>query len=331
MTRNDCQTQITEFINQCFFKLKADEPYLNEAKNIADHIKGKSFRDALTNENLMFISQFLIYTKSYQKFVIKGPDNFGLRRLNNGYEYILQSGMGINDIIEFNEFIGVILDNINQIAKDREIKILNIDKKQTKDSANAKIEAFISSNSEALIELFKCMVNEFEKKNNKVREYYNLLKKYFCKPTQELYCILLSKIVNVKSIEDTVNIDLKTALKAHLEYYNSDKKQNRKQVLLQVLKSSEENNEPKVRYLDDEYVELSKEATNQLNEIYFFVRCLNKEDLKEFASDPYSYFTHIDPIYRDDVAHDFIVTMNKKAEVPYRETITKRLRAKLVG
>lgn len=327
MQKITCEKEINELITLLEETIKKDETYIPMAKKVLIKLKNYS-NYGLNSSTLMFIQNFMIYTNSYKKVNVQG--DFGLNVFLDGKTHQLIPG-NIKSLDEFKLLIATISNNLRHILKYKNIKFLEAKNDDENEYFNKRINDFIKINLENLIKVYESSIEELNLKTNKIIEFINLLREYIKQPTEDKYSKILSKKAILNNILNANNITLKKLLKNYLESFNYENSKTNKKPSLVIVESKKENDMHQQKYIDDEYVTLSYEASAKLNEIYLFVRSLNKEDIKEFTSDPYSYFSHLDPLYRDDVAHDFIIQMKRKEEIPYRDTIAKRLKSKLVG
>lgn len=266
--------------------------------------------------------------------------NIGIPLLKENNHMIVDDGImitpgeNVKTLEEYNLLVKFLIATSNNINSGKEKNILLINEDAKKAYINSKIDNLFEVYAKKLFDSFvKCYRKLCIEKEN-ILTYYNLFEAYFDDATCDKYNDLMSKMHFLQSLEDK---EVKEEIRSFIKEYNSfikESKKPKKQVVQEVLVSREErmkNYESKkdaITYMDADSITLTLKQQEELNEIFDFVYNLDKEDFKEFASNPLSFFSHIDESYRPVIINKFINMMDETHDFKMKKTIAKRLEKK---
>lgn len=247
---------------------------------------------------------------------------------------MITPGENVKTLEEYNLLVKFLIATSNNINSGKEKNILLINQDAKKAFLNSKINNLFEVYAKKLFDVFvKCYRKLCMEKEN-ILTYYNLFKAYFDDASDDKYNDLMSKLHFLQSLEDKgVKEEVRSFIKEYNDFIKESKKP-KKQIIQEVLVSREErikdyeSKKNTITYSDDDSMTLTLEQQDELKEIFDFVYYLDKEDFKEFASDPLSFFSHIDESYRFIIINKFINMMNEADDFKMKKTIAKRLKMK---
>ena len=293
---------------------------LPKVKKTYDRFKENNIKEVFDDNSISDVEYFFIYELKMKDLVIQGTKDKGIAVHANDKRIELNPGNKINTLEELNALLKSIKNYYNQTNNKKEINFIEITKDEKEYYKNI-VNDFNTKNAKYIYDLFIKLYEEKENTIKKIQNFITLVDEYISNPNYAKYVYLMNN-------RPFMNNEDVRILKNELGKFLTQEKHE-----TQKLVSIYDNDKTKVndyKFVDDEMVTLSLNAQGVLDDIYSFVRELDKEGLKEFASDPLSYFSYIDD-EKENIIHNFAVLLNKDDTISYNKTIIKRLGFKIRG
>lgn len=289
-------------------------------KKTYDIFKENAISEVFNDETISNLEHFFIYERKMNDITIQGIKGKGIAVHIDNKRIELTAGNKINSLEELDVLLKAIRDYYGEKNGNGELKFIEISVAE-EEYYKLLIEDYNEMNAKYIYDLFIKLYEEKQNGIKKIQNFIDLIDDYIKSPSNDKYVYLMNNRPFMNS-EDT------KILKRELNKFLVQEK-HESQKLVSIYSQKNLNND-NYKYVDDETIYLSSKAQNQLNEIYSFVKELDKEELKEFASDPMSYFSYIDD-EKENIIHNFAVLLNNDDTILYNKTIIKRLGFKIKG
>ena len=289
-------------------------------KKTYDIFKENAISKVFNDETISNLEHFFIYERKMNDITIQGIKGKGIAVHIDNKRIELTAGNKINSLEELDVLLKAIRDYYGEKNGNGELKFIEISVAE-EEYYKLLIEDYNEMNAKYIYDLFIKLYEEKQNGIKKIQNFIDLIDDYIKSPSNDKYVYLMNNRPFMNS-EDT------KILKRELNKFLVQEK-HESQKLVSIYSQKNLNND-NYKYVDDETIYLSSKAQNQLNEIYSFVKELDKEELKEFASDPMSYFSYIDD-EKENIIHNFAVLLNNDDTILYNKTIIKRLGFKIKG
>lgn len=293
---------------------------LSKVKVTYEKFKTNKLNEVFDDKTIDDLELFFLYESKMNDIVVQGTKGRGIAVYLEDKRIELNAGNNINSLQELNALLKAIRDYYRDKNKKNKINFVKItlDKEQY---YRTLLDEYASLNAKYIYNLFIKLYEEKQNGIKKIQNFIDLINDYVKSPSYDKYVYLMNNRPFMNS-EDT------KMLKNELSKFLAQEKHE-----FQKLVSIYDNNKTigdDYKYVDDELVTLSLNAQGVLDDIYSFVKELDKEGLKEFASDPLSYFSYIDD-EKENIIHNFAVLLNNDDTISYNKTIIKRLGFKIKG
>lgn len=293
---------------------------LPRVKKTYDKLKEKRTNEVFDTDSISDLEYYFIYELKIKDIIIQGPKGKGIATHIDDERIELTAGKKINSLKELDSLLKAIKDYYGSQNGENEIKFIEV-KENEEDYYKNLIDEFHTKNAKYICELFIKLYEEKYKSVLKIQNFITLLDEYIEKPNYEKYVYLMNNRPFMS------NEDVKMLKHELGKFIVQEKHESQKLVSIYDNDKTKEND---YKFVDDELITLSLNAQGELDDIYSFVKELDKEELKEFASDPLSYFSYIDE-EKDNIIHNFAVLLNNDDTILYNKTIIKRLGFKMKG